>query len=256
MAGQPYILTFYAAQRSGYPSQSFSVSLGGTTLGTITPTSTSYQLYNLPIIGPGTGNYTLKFTGLNPNNTDETAFVDDVSIVSSPTLFQDNSATSGGDDYAFVVPDTSDNDYTTSQNGPTGINYFTSGQGSLRSAVSYCQNWMDSNPYGASMAILLTATSTNYLLDINGEYDKIEYFPGEYDDIPIAGEPITTSVEAGDSLSVIGSGWRIGHPGMVCTNARRRKRRIGRAAESGNHGRIHVWRRSRHYADERYHDAQ
>jgi hypothetical protein len=102
-----------------------------------------------------------------------------------------NSASAGGDDYAFTVSNTGDSDV--SENGPTGINYFTSGTGSLRSAVNYCQTYMTSNyPNNNSMAIMLPTTSSSYLLDLSSSST------GTY-------QPITTSVASGDTITIIGT---------------------------------------------------
>src|SRR5439155_1165727 len=72
-----------------------------------------------------------------------------------------NSASAGGNDYAFTVSNTSDGNYNTSQNGPSGINYFTNNTGSLRSAISYCQNWMNGNANNHSMAIMLSPSTSD-----------------------------------------------------------------------------------------------
>jgi hypothetical protein len=50
--GSSYLLDFYAAQRAGYGSQALSLSIGSLSLGTITPSGTSYQLTSIPFVAP------------------------------------------------------------------------------------------------------------------------------------------------------------------------------------------------------------
>lgn len=182
-SGSKYYLSFYAAQRAGYPQQSISVSIGSSNLGTITPTSTSYHSYSIPFTASASGSLTLTITGLNPNNTDETVFIDDIVITQS--AFSNNSASAGGNDIAFVVTNTTDSNATVS-NGPAGISTVTSSSGSLRGAISYAQNWMNSNAAIDSIAIMLTSGS-NYVL--SQSYGQL-----------------VTSVSSGDELTIIGTG--------------------------------------------------
>ncbi len=72
-----YTFMFSAAQRSGN-TQSFDVIVDATTMGTITPSSTSYSGYSVSIAGLTAGNHTLKFIG--KSTSDNTAFIDNVII--------------------------------------------------------------------------------------------------------------------------------------------------------------------------------
>lgn len=72
-----YTFMFSAAQRSGN-TQSFDVIVDATTMGTITPTSTSYSSYSVSIAGLTAGNHTIKFLG--KSTSDNTAFIDNIII--------------------------------------------------------------------------------------------------------------------------------------------------------------------------------
>lgn len=95
-----------------------------------------------------------------------------------------NLANAGGNNYAFVVTNTSDSNYTSGENGPSGINYFTSGSGSLRSAISYAQNWMNGNSNNQSMAMILTPGAS---YGVSGSYGTL-----------------STSIPGGTTLTLIG----------------------------------------------------
>ena len=72
-----YTFMFSAAQRSGN-TQSFDVIVDATTMGTITPSSTSYSGYSVSIAGLTAGTHTIKFLG--KSTADNTAFIDNVTI--------------------------------------------------------------------------------------------------------------------------------------------------------------------------------
>ena len=118
-SGKSYDMTFYAAQRDGYPQQSISVQLGGLSLGTFVPENTTYQLFRIEGINPGTGSYTLTFTGLNPYNQDETVFVDDIVITSETGIleFSNNSINNTLSSIYIPTVETGDIGYT-SADGP------------------------------------------------------------------------------------------------------------------------------------------
>ena len=83
-ANQLYSFSFYAAQRPWSLNQSVRVSLDGVALGTYTPDGNgAYTLFTVPVVMPGPGSHTLTFTGLNPTNTDCTAFISNVSFTTS-----------------------------------------------------------------------------------------------------------------------------------------------------------------------------
>ena len=82
-SGQNYDLTFMSAQRPGDLPQSFTVSMDGTVLGTYIPASTAFQAFTIPLVNVSGGSHTFTFTGLNPNGTDQSVFIDNVQIGSS-----------------------------------------------------------------------------------------------------------------------------------------------------------------------------
>jgi hypothetical protein len=78
-----YSLAFMAAQRAG-PNQAhyqeLQVSVDGTIVGTVTPTSTGYAGYQVSNFTVAAGTHTIELVGLNPLGGDNTAFVDEVQI--------------------------------------------------------------------------------------------------------------------------------------------------------------------------------
>lgn len=128
------------------------------------------------------------------------AFGANSSFTSSGTITLDgNIAPAGGDDFAFQVNYTSDNNNNSGATGPGGINYFTNsgGSGSLRDAIAYCQNWMQADSNLNSMAIMLTNSASNYL------YSQ-------------ALGQITTSVPGGNELTIIGTNGNATIEGAQC----------------------------------------
>jgi fimbrial isopeptide formation D2 family protein len=80
-AGQTYTVNFSAAVRSGNLQQSFQVLANGLVIGTFAPATTSYRSYQTSAFTvPNNGTVALSFIGLNPNNTDETDFIDNVTL--------------------------------------------------------------------------------------------------------------------------------------------------------------------------------
>jgi hypothetical protein len=81
-----YLVSFSAAQRAAYQSssQTFQVRIDGVTVGTFTPSSTSYASFATSTVNLTAGIHTVAFVGLNPNGGDNTAFIDQVAISSPP----------------------------------------------------------------------------------------------------------------------------------------------------------------------------
>ena len=83
-AGTRYTLTFQAAQRNYQASrQEIEVFVGAQSLGRFTPSGTAYSTMSVTFSASVTGGATLRFDGLNPAGGDNTAFIDDVRIVSA-----------------------------------------------------------------------------------------------------------------------------------------------------------------------------
>jgi hypothetical protein len=75
-----YVLTFNAAQRGNLASrQNFEVLVDGVVVGTLTPTSASYQSYSTPVFTIAAGAHTITFQGLDSAGGDNTAFIDQIS---------------------------------------------------------------------------------------------------------------------------------------------------------------------------------
>jgi hypothetical protein len=91
-ATSSYVLTFDAAQRGNVAShQDFSVLVDGVTVGTFTPTDTSYQSLTTAAFTLSPGSHTVTFQGLNSAGGDNTAFVDQVTftLVRTSSLIAD-----------------------------------------------------------------------------------------------------------------------------------------------------------------------
>ena len=134
------------------------------------------------------------------------AFLADSPYVSSYSItVTGNGASAGGNDYAFVVPDTSDSNQA-GEAGPGGINYYTSGDGSLRSAIGYCENFMSATGSDIkSMAIMLSPGK--YI--VSSSYGQLVSDLGAGDSLTIIAEDGPATIDAGGharDFDVEGSG--------------------------------------------------
>ena len=76
-----YTISFLAAQRVGQSHyQQIEVLVGGTSVGTITPSTTGYGLYETSSFTVTAGTFNIEFLGLNPWGGDNTALIDDVQL--------------------------------------------------------------------------------------------------------------------------------------------------------------------------------
>ncbi len=83
MAAGTYSISLDAAQRAIGPSnQTIEVLVDNAIVGTITPSSTSYSVYTTAAFFEAAGAHTIEILGLDPQGGDNTAFIDQVSIVS------------------------------------------------------------------------------------------------------------------------------------------------------------------------------
>ena len=80
----------------------------GAQVGTVTPVSTSYALYQTPNFTVTAGTHTIQFVGLNPLGGDNTAFIDEVAIAPQANSISDGS---------FEVPGLAANTYQYAPNG-------------------------------------------------------------------------------------------------------------------------------------------
>ena len=82
-AAGTYVLTFDAAQRAngGLSLQDFNVLIDGKVVATFTPSGTSYQSYSTAAFTVTAGTHTISFQGLNSAGGDNTALLDDLTIV-------------------------------------------------------------------------------------------------------------------------------------------------------------------------------
>ena len=82
-AAGTYQLTFRAAQRGNFQAswQDFRVLVDGVGVGVFTPSGTSYQVLTTAAFTVTAGSHTIAFQGLDSAGGDNTAFVDQISVV-------------------------------------------------------------------------------------------------------------------------------------------------------------------------------
>ena len=121
-AAGTYDLSFMAAQRANYQSQSqqIQVLVDGSQVALLTPVSTSYGLYQTLNFTVTAGAHTIQFIGTNPQGGDNTAFLDGVAI----------SAASPISDGSFEQPVVAANNY---QFDPSGTPWQFSGSAGVSS---------------------------------------------------------------------------------------------------------------------------
>src|SRR5262249_8781436 len=97
-----YTIGFQAAQRGNYQASSQTVAglLDRSVIGTFTPSNPSYASYSPAAFSVTAGAHTITFKGLNPNGSDNTAFVDQVqlsavTVTASATFIQNDATTQG-----------------------------------------------------------------------------------------------------------------------------------------------------------------
>src|SRR5262249_270318 len=78
-AAGSYVVDFKSSQRPNYPSQTLKVYCDNILIGTITPSTASFQPYSTAAFAVTAGNHQIKFVGQS-DVQDATAFVDDVKI--------------------------------------------------------------------------------------------------------------------------------------------------------------------------------
>jgi hypothetical protein len=86
-----YNLSFLAAQRAKYQTQNqqIQVLVDGTQVGLITPSSTTYTLYETANFTVTAGVHNIQFVGMSPQSADSTALIDQVSITAAENSFSD-----------------------------------------------------------------------------------------------------------------------------------------------------------------------
>jgi hypothetical protein len=86
-----YNLSFLAAQRAKFQSQSqtIEVLVDGADVGSITPASTTYSMYETSNFTVAAGVHTIEFLGQSPQNASSTAFIDQVELTFTENTFSD-----------------------------------------------------------------------------------------------------------------------------------------------------------------------
>jgi len=112
-AGTTYQISFSTAQRANFNQggQTYQVLVDRTKVGTFTPSSTSYTTVTTTPFTVTAGAHTISFVGLNPNNGDNTAFIDNVTIsTTTPTWTIGNpgfeTPVLANGTFQYMVPDT------------------------------------------------------------------------------------------------------------------------------------------------------
>jgi hypothetical protein len=147
-AAGTYTLSFMAAQRANYQftSQTFQVFLDGGSLGTFSPSGTSYASYSTASFKLAAGTHTVKFVGLNPNGGDNTAFVDLLSLnLQGPPV---------GNDLGFEFPSVGYGSWGSFQIQPVGALWNFQGSAGLAGNGSGFTSGNSSAPDGTQIAFL------------------------------------------------------------------------------------------------------
>ena len=90
-----YAISFSAAQRAGYATQTFQVLVDGASVGTFTPSGTSYQTMATSSFAVSAGSHTIQIKGLDPTGGDATAFLDGVTITQAASVAAPSPSDSG-----------------------------------------------------------------------------------------------------------------------------------------------------------------
>ena len=144
-----YQINFLAAQRGngGTPNQTIQVLVDGTSVGIITPTSTSYSAYTTPTFSVADGSHTITFQGLNSSG-DNTAFLDSIAVAAPAPIAGDAGFESVPVGSGFVYD-------------PTGSSWTFSGQSGVSGDGSAFTAGNPSAPQGSQVAFLQNQGSFN-----------------------------------------------------------------------------------------------
>jgi hypothetical protein len=149
-----YTLSLQAAQRAGQVHyQAIQVLLDGTQIGTIIPSSTAYNSYQMSFVATG-GLHTLQFVGLNPLGGDNTAFLDEVSITTANSI----------GDGSFESPGLAANTY---QYTPDGSPWTFLGTAGVSSNGSVFTSGNPNAPDGTQVALLEESGSISQAATFN-----------------------------------------------------------------------------------------
>jgi hypothetical protein len=168
-AAGSYAISLDAAQRGNYPSHStIQVQIDGQTVGSITPSGTSYALYTAGSFTVAAGSHTLQFVGVGVGGS--TALLDQVSIAASggTSPANPNLALSGT---AYRWWDMATPTATTNQTAAPGLN-----NNDLQGNVVLSGTGLDGlgddapNAYEAAGVLWSTAQTLNTVVFINGTY--------------------------------------------------------------------------------------
>jgi hypothetical protein len=140
-----YSISFQAAQRGGSyqaHSQEIQVLVDSVAKGLITPTGTSFGLYQTPTFSVGAGTHTIEFAGLNQLGGDNTAFIDQVAISPQADVI------AGG---SFEAPGLAGNTF---QYAPNGLAWQFTGPAGVSGNGSGFTSANPNAPDGAQVAFL------------------------------------------------------------------------------------------------------
>ena len=165
-----YSLTYQAAQRADYTTkhyQELEVLVDGSPVGTATPTSSYYGLYQTDIFTVTTaGPHTIEFLGLNPTGGDNTAFIDEVAVTGTGSSINDGS---------FEWPEMPGVAATAYQYAPNGSPWqFSAGAGvSANGSVFSAGNPIA--PDGVQAAFLQSTGNMSQTIDMNAGVYSISF---------------------------------------------------------------------------------
>jgi hypothetical protein len=172
-----YGLSFYAAQRVNNQSQSqeIEVLLDGAQIGLITPSSSTYYLYNTSNFTVTSGVHTIEFLGMNPASGNSTALIDGVTLSAAQDQFID-----GG----FGEPVQAVDGYQIAPGGSAWTFTGTSGVAANGSGFVYVSSNFGNNGYtyqsinapsGTQVAFLKDGASISQTIDMDANTYSISF---------------------------------------------------------------------------------
>jgi hypothetical protein len=156
MTAGSYTLGFLAAQRSGQTQyQQIEVLVDGVSVGAVIPNSNGYATYQTSNFTVAAGTHSIQFIGLNPTGGDNTAFIDEVTVVPAVDPISDGS---------FEAPGLA---ATTYQYTPSGSPWAFNGTSGITSNNSAFTSSTANAPDGSQVAFVQQGGSISQSVYLN-----------------------------------------------------------------------------------------
>ncbi len=194
LAGGTYSISLDAAQRSlGSSKQTIQVLVDGTPVSSITPTSSNYALYTTTTFSVTAGAHTIEILGLDPLGGDNTALVDQVSVVAA----QANQPLDPG----FEAPSLGAGS-TAYQYDPTGSPWAFSGFAGVTGNGSAFTAGSPNAPQGGQAAFIQMTGSLSQSVVLAGGTYSLSLQAAQRGNVPQAGQTIELLVDGAPVSSI------------------------------------------------------